>query len=122
LALFWESQVMSLSTSVGFGPKALLAFGRKASTTYPYLGFAADYLSVSQTYETYGWNYYTGRYETSTETESSSGSIIKFGVGVMTKITEHLVLPIEFGVAITNVESEKLTVYGISVGLAGFLY
>lgn len=117
MSFSWASAEKSSATSIAIGPKFMLAFGKAETNTYPYLGFGLNYLSMSRTYESYSW--YSS---ITTKTVSTSGNIIKIGFGLMLKIGENLVLPVEFGVVITNVESEQMTVYGLGIGLAGILY
>jgi hypothetical protein len=105
------------STQVAFGPKMLVVIGKKESSVYPYLGFGIGYISTSQSYTS--TDYY---YSSSTAKYSASGTIISFGAGMMIKIGEHLGLPVEFGMSITNVESQHMKTVMFGIGLAGLLY
>lgn len=109
---FTSVSVEDASQSVfAIGPKILVAFGSSRSTVYPYLGIGVDYLTASAD-------------EKGFPSSSESGSIIKAGLGMMFKVNQHVGIPLELGILITNTEHSKeaLTTIAIGVGLVGLLY
>jgi outer membrane protein W len=89
---FTSVSVEDASQSVlALGPKIMVAFGSSQSTVYPYLGIGVDYLTVSAD-------------EKGFPSSSESGSIIKAGLGMMFKVNEHVGIPLELGILITNTE------------------
>ena len=117
----FQSQGNTSTTSTALGPEIGGAFGNKESTIIPFLGFGLDYLSLNQSYETTEYSYYTGYY-TSSVSNSASGYMLKFSLGIMIKLNEHLGLPIELGILYSNVQSESMTNFVFGVGIAGLLY
>ncbi|MEW6687113.1 MAG: hypothetical protein AB1393_13070 [Candidatus Edwardsbacteria bacterium] len=122
MSLSHDSQ--SEITSIGIGPKALIAFGSKESKTYPYIGIGFNYLHSNQR------DYY---YESFS---SASDFCFKFGGGVNVMLASHLGMPIEI-VYILQKEKHQPRLYWwgeltsreetrrsliVGVGLVGFLY
>lgn len=94
-----------------FGPKLMVAFGSAENTAYPYLGLGADYVTASLD-------------EKGFPSSTTSGSIIKGGVGVIFKVSQHVGIPLEFGVLVINTDKSKesTTTIAVGTGISGLLY
>ncbi|MEW6687114.1 MAG: hypothetical protein AB1393_13075 [Candidatus Edwardsbacteria bacterium] len=97
-------------STIGIGPKMLVAFGSKESRVYPYVGIGVNYLHESD------GGYYS---------RGASAHCLKFGGGINVMLASHLGLPIEIG-AVLSAEGGSVVRYNTTLifatGILGFLY
>ncbi|MGA9115808.1 MAG: hypothetical protein WB626_03440 [Bacteroidota bacterium] len=107
-----------VSTSqVSIGPTIAFAFGSERSSLYPYLSLGVQYTSMSRTYEAYT----SGSWREMTDTQS--GSIVAFALGLMNRVDRNAGIPVEIGVSFTTLEEgSAMTTFSMSLGLAALLY
>ncbi len=100
----------STVSALAIGPKVTLVLGTEKSSVFPYLHFAYNHLTLT--------------------TESRRGITIgdegansfAVGVGFLFKRYGHIGIPLEFGATFQTFDKVTVAVYGIGVGVSGFLY
>ena len=97
-------------TTIGIGPTVGFAIGNEQSKNYPYFGGGISYYSLGD------------------EDDTTSGTDIKLGGGIIFDVRDHLGIVVEVGYHIMNLkhkdwdESKSGNIFAIGVGLAGLLY
>lgn len=114
--LTWADESGTSATAVSIGPRLMFVFGSKSKHAIPYIGIGYDYLSESISSHDY-YSLYA-----STISQTVSGSIVKFSVGMLSMIGNNLAIPTELTVSSTSIQSQQITTISIGVGIAGVLY
>jgi hypothetical protein len=111
LSLTTLSQGGSSATSIAIGPKILFMGGEPNASSYFFAGMGMNYMSISQS------GYYGSEI---------NGTRIKFSLGIVPMVRQHLGFPIEAGILIDNLGQasyrESGIVLVIGTGLAGFIF
>jgi outer membrane protein W len=99
----------SMST-IGIGPTVGYAFGKKESKSNPYIAAGIQLYSLGS------------------DGDTTSGTDISIGAGMIISIKEHFGLIIEVGYHFQNLKNEAWpesisgNIFGISIGIAGLLF